>query len=200
MSNIPETYMFSELCHTLGKSSLYVHNLQRNLQLPIHKSVSATKQTDSSKKGNASPQGYSLEYLCFLEKIVAMRAFNIPLTRIVELFEIEKKILVLLHIDALCDSEPWYLGVSEPEHYTDRHLLLTGHDVGFTISDGAIQHNLDFGDKEAELFDGKEMGEDVRRVLHKYIQLLDETRNTVHKEQPILRNALDWAEMIWGIR
>ena len=183
MPDSRETYTFSELCEALGKSPFFVRNLQQNLKLPMCRA-----------------SGYSPEYLRFLEKTVAMRAFNIPLSRITDLFELEKKILVLLHIDALCNSETWYLGSALPEHYSDRHLLLTGHDIGFPVTNAAIQHNLDFGRRESELFDGREMGEDIGRILRKYIKRSKDIRKIVQQEQPVLRNALDWAAIIWGIR
>jgi len=187
MPPIPDTYTFTELCNALGKGSFYVRNLQKNLSLPVC-------------HGKGKNNGYSPPYLIFLEKVVAMRAFNVPLQKIVDLFEIEKKVLTLLHLDSLCQSDTWYFGSAEPDELSDGHLLLSGHDLGFPIADGDIQHNLDFAEREAELFNGEEMGEDVRRVLTKYRAMVDDIRATIRKEQPVLRSALDWAEALWGIR
>lgn len=203
MSSSPNEYTFTELCNALGKGSFYVRNLQKSLGLPvIHGRDDGKKARPRrrTRKKIEKKSGYSARYLVFLEKVVAMRAFNVPLSKIVELFEVEKKILTLLHLDSLYDADTWYFGSAEPQELSDGHLLLTGHDLGFPIVDGDIQHNLDFAERETELFDGEEMGEDVRRVLTKYHAMVHEIRSTIRKEQPVLRNALDWAEALWGIR
>lgn len=200
MPPLPDTYTFAELCTALGKGTFYVRNLQKHLGIPVLHGKDGGKRTRAGRKKRGQDGSYPPPYLIFLEKVVAMRAFNVPLAKIGDLFEIEKKILTLLHFDSLYLHDAWYFGSAEPQELSERHLLLTGHDLGFPIVDGDIQHNLDFAERDAELFHGEEMGEDVRRVLTKYRGMVDEVRTTIRKEQPVLRNALDWAEALWGIR
>lgn len=202
MSSSTAAYSFSDICDALGKSPFYVRNLQKTLGLPLPdgRKDEKKKRRPRGKKMDQLSGGYCPRYLTFLEKVVAMRAFNVPLARIAELFELEKKILVLLHLDGLYNSDTWYFGAAGSRELTDGHLLLTGHDLGFPLVDGAIQHNLDFAEREAELFNGEEMGEDVRRVLTKYHAMLQEIQSMIRREQPVLRNALDWAEAMWGMR
>ena len=162
----------------MGKSSFYVKNLQRALKLYV-----PDKKT-----------GYSLQYLRFMEKAVSLRALNVPQEKIIDLFEVEKKILEMLHIDSISNSKTWYLDACVPHENGDKHLLLTGYDLGFPIDEGHIQHHLDFSERNPELFKGSEMGEDVRLVLEKYTGQLEDIKKKVHQEEPVLRNALAWAE------
>ena len=175
-----DTYSFAELCRALGKSGFYVHNLQRALGLPV-------------VRGGGR---YSPAYLRLMEKAVSLRAFSVSADRILELFETEKKILRLLHIDSLSRSDTWYLGGCNGVPYSEKCLLLTGFDLGCSISaDGAghVQHHLDFSERDPELFSGAEMGEDVRIILDKYAGLVADIRTRVEQERPVLRDALAWA-------
>ncbi|MBU0676923.1 MAG: hypothetical protein KJ626_02310 [Verrucomicrobia bacterium] len=171
------TYSFSELCEELRKSSMYVMNIQRALEL-----YTPTKE-----------EGYSEPYLVFLQKIISLRTFSIPMDEIVDLFKKEKKILELLHIDSISDSPTWYLDACVQNEPTSRHLLLTGHDLGVPLNSGTVQSNLDFRDRQPELFSQAETGEDVTRILKLYLDLLDKITARVELEKPVLSNALIWA-------
>ena len=172
-------YSFADLCRMVGKDPFYVQSLQRHLGLYV-----APKDA-----------GYSQSYLIFLEKIVSLKAFHVPQDHIRELFEMEKKILCLLHVDSLSRSPSWYLdacdGSDDDEAPADR-LWLTGHRLGFPMDAPAVQHALDFGERDAELFKGKEMGEDIGRVLNKYLHLLRGMKDHLAKEKPVIENALYW--------
>jgi hypothetical protein len=174
-------FSFPDLCRILGKDAFTIKGLQRHLELHM------------PEKGGVYTQSYAI----FMEKIVALRAFNVPQEDIKALFETEKKILRLLHVDTLTDSPTWYLdacvSAEDCEGAADR-LLLTGHRLDFPAGAPAVQHNLDFGRRDPELFKGVEMGEDIRRVFRKYLTLLDALTERIRKERPVLRNALDWAE------
>ncbi len=175
-----DAYSFTELCRALGKSGFYIFNLQRALGLPV-------------LRGGGR---YSPAYLRFMEKAVSLRAFSVSADKILELLEMEKKILRLLHIDSLSRSETWYFEGCNGYPYSEKCLLLTGFDLGFPISaDGAahVQHHLDFSERDPELFSGAEMGEDVRIVLEKYAGLVADIRERVEQETPVLRDALTWA-------
>lgn len=174
------TYSFTELCAALGKSRIYIRNLQRSLELPVVR----------------NRERYASVYLRLLEKAVSLRAFSVSTDRIQELFETEKKILRLLHIDSLSQSQTWYLEGCNSASQSENCLLLTGFDLGFPLSaDGAghVQHHLDFSERDPELFTGAEMGEDVRIVLEKYAGLVVDVRTRVEQERPVLRDALAWA-------
>ena len=176
-------YTFSQVCKAAGKDPFYIKNIQRALDLPIPE----------------KNESYSKSYVEFLTTIISLRAFSVPLKKITELFELEKKILVLLHVDALTDSKTWYLdacGRNNNSGHPENQLLLTEYDLGFPVTAEHVQHNLDFGERDKELFKGIEMGEDVRNVLSKYLDMVHEIRKKMRQEEIVLVNALDWAEKI----
>ncbi len=170
-------YTFAELCRLLGKDTLYIRNLQRGLGLPIE------------------ADGYGEPYLRFMDKVVALRTFSVPMDRIRGLLDVEKKVLTLLHVDSLERTDTWFMESCCKPLRPGHCLLLSGYDIGFPIAShetGQLQHNLDFNQKDAELFSGAEMGEDIRRILRSYVQDLEAIRTTVEKEQTVLESALDW--------
>ena len=115
-----------------------------------------------------------------------------PLEDISELFAKEKSILCLLKMDAISNSPTWYLDQCDASGNSDCRLLLTGYNVGFSIAEGCIQTNLDFGKREKELFNSKEMGEDVQRALDSYLKLLPKMKFRIIHEKPVLEQALKW--------
>ena len=164
----------------VGKDTIYIRNLQRHLDLHIA----------------GKDQTYSQCHLIFIEKIVALRAFHIPLDDIKELFETEKRILKFLHMDTLTKSPDWYLDGcdgSEESGQGPERLLLSGFKLGFPVDALAVQQTLDFGARDPELFKSAQMGEDLRRILRKYIERLNAVKDRIEKERPILENALHWA-------
>lgn len=173
---------FHQLCRRLGKPPTYVRSLQVNLELP------------QPQKGT----GYSPAYASFMEHLVSLRAFSVPFEDIGDALQKERKILELLHVDSISTSPTWYLDCcGKDEARTDRHLLLTGYDLGFPLTAEVIQSNLDFGPRDAELFARHEMGEDIRRVLCLYVKLLDRIRDRVSQEKPVLERALFWSEEVF---
>ena len=173
-----ERFTASRLCEILGKTQFYISNLQRALGLYVPK----------------NGEGYSAAYVSFMEKVVALRTFNVATADIADLFTKEKRILELLKFDSLSDSPTWYLDACGTPQRSDEHLLLTGHALGFSIHSPAIQTNLDFGKRDDELFEGHEMGEDVNRAIEVYIKLAKKICTRVERETPVLRNALFWGE------
>lgn len=143
--------------------------------------------------------GYHAPYLCFLEKVVALRVLGVSVDDIADLFRKERKILELLNVDCLSESDTWYLdSCGTTTDRVDSRLLLTDHDLGFPLNARAVQSNLDFGGKAPELFKSEEMGEDVRHVLKSYLKLLDKIREKARAEEEVLRNALAWAAQALG--
>lgn len=172
------THSFNEFCKQLGKNPLYVRSLQADLNLHIPSKL----------------DGYSASYGVFMRKVVSLRTFSIPVDMIGDCLTKEIKILTLLHMDTLSTSPTWYLDACLDLSGGANKLLLTGYDLGFPVSDGAIQCNLDFGRRDTELFEGREMGEDVRRVLRNYVKLVDDIKKRAYTEMSVLENALVWLE------
>ncbi len=176
--SMAESYTFNDLCDQLGKDRLYVRRLQQQLKLPILQNGSV----------------YSASYHNFLKKIIAMRTLCVSMERIYELLQREVKILKLLHYDALSNSSTWYLEGCSGLFGNCRQLLLTGYDLGFPIAAGDIQCNLNFNGHEAELFEGREMGEDINQIVKDYIELVDKIKAKAFKEMHVLESALIWLE------
>lgn len=173
-----EPMTFKRLCQELRRGPTYIRRLQLDLGLHIP----------------GKPACYSQPQLNFLSKVVALRTFNVPVSDIVGLFNKEKKILELLHFDSIDDSPTWYLDACDGQGFSPSRLLLTGADLGFRLDARDIQWNLDFRERDAELFAKAEMGEDVRRVLDLYLERLDAIRSRVRLETPVLEQALCWSE------
>lgn len=171
-------YRFPELCNHLHSNQPAILNILKFLDLPLpHKS-----------------QGYSGQYLNFFKKVLSLRAFHVPLTHIKEIFETEKKILLLLHVDSLSQSPSWYLDYCTTPEIEPNRLMLTGYKLDFALDSQAVQHTLDFSEKPPELFNGGEMGENVCRVLDKYRDLTRDLKAKVAKELPNVEFALEWSD------
>lgn len=174
-----EIVSFSALCRILGKPPVYVLQLQKTLDLYMP----------------SAKEGYRRAYVCFLEKIIAIRTFGISLGDIADLFAKERRLLELMRFDALSDSPTWYLdGCGRQPRENGDCLLLSGYCLGFSIDKPAYQPNLDFGRRDDHLFDGHEMGEDVYRSLRLYREQARKLCGRISQEIPVLRNALYWGE------
>jgi hypothetical protein len=170
---------FFDLCSALAKGPAFVRKIQMELMLHVP----------------AREVGYTDAYVNFMEKLVALRTFDVPMTDILDLFVKEKRILEMLHVHTLTSSPTWYLDACTTLEHSERRLLLTGQDLGFAIHGGAIQSNLNFSEDNPELFEGRQMGEDVRVALVQYRKLLNKVRSRIKNESLVLRNALAWSEM-----
>ncbi|MEI6562700.1 MAG: hypothetical protein WCO42_00170 [bacterium] len=172
-----ERLTFSQLCRRMGRSPHYIRNLQIKLGLYVPKEV----------------EGYSSAYLLFLETIIILRAFSVPLEDIAELFEAEKRILRFLRIDTLSLSPTWYLDQCGRNEESVNRLLLTNQDMGGSITEGGVQFHLDFRGAHGELFSGAEMGQDAKRVMAAYDNRLEKVKSRVKTEEVVLRRALAWS-------
>jgi len=172
-----EHYSFSQLCRKMARSPHYIRNLQAKFGLYIPK--------DS--------ESYSHSYRLFLETVIILRAFSVPLEDIVELFEAEKRILRFLRADTLTLSPTWYLDQCGRHEESANRLLLTNQDLGGSITEGGVQFHLDFRGAHGELFSGAEMGQDARRVMAAYETRLEKVRGRVKTEEVVLRRALAWS-------
>lgn len=178
---MPRTYSFSELCHALRKPQLYVRGLQTGLDLYV--------------PGQADR--YPETYHAFMFKIVALRAANIPLDDLRELFLREKRIQEMLHVDTLTESPLWYLASCDLGGWSESRLFLTGHDLGQPIASGVLQVHLNFdGDTKGELFSGPAMGEDIREFCRSYWRTLEKLKTRILQERQALRASLNWLERV----
>lgn len=168
---------FSQLCRKMGRSPHYIRNLQTKLGLYIPKDA----------------EGYAPAYRVFLETVIILRAFSVPLEDIAELFEAEKRILRFLRVDTLSLSPTWYLDQCGRNEECVNRLLLTNQDLGGSITEGGVQFHLDFRGAHGELFSGAEMGQDARRVMAAYETRLEKVRSRVKTEEVVLRRALAWS-------
>lgn len=171
---------FSQLCRKMGRSPHYIRNCQTKLGLYLPK--------DS--------EGYSHAYRVFLETVIILRAFSVPLEDIAELFEAEKRILRFLRVDTLSLSPTWYLDQCGRNEEGVNRLLLTNQDLGGSITDGGVQFHLDFRGAHGELFSGAEMGQDARRVMAAYETRLEKIKERVRTEEVVLRRALAWSAQL----
>ncbi len=172
-----ERLTFSQVCRRLGRSPHYLRNIQTKLGLYLPK----------------EPAGFSHAYLHFLETVIILRAFSVPLEDIAELFEAEKRILRFLRVDTLSLSPTWYLDQCGRNETGANRLLLTNQDLGGSITEGGVQFHLDFRGMHGELFTGAEMGQDAKCVMAAYDTRLERVRMRVKTEAFVLRRALDWS-------
>jgi hypothetical protein len=167
----------NELCEMVGKPYPYVRMLQGQLGLPVPK----------------DRNGYTRAYGVFLRNVLSLRAFGVPMEDIVELLKKEVRILEILHVDSFTAGPTWYLEHCGRNGTGPSRLLLTEYDIGCPVQPHTVQPHFDFGHKSRELFTGKEMGEDAGRAVRLYLKLVERIRERVTNEEPVLRDALQWA-------
>ncbi|MFT5239214.1 MAG: hypothetical protein ACI9X0_000173 [Kiritimatiellia bacterium] len=171
-----DAFSVSEMCACVGKSSRYIRSLQAALGLYIA----------------PNKVRYDACYVAFMRRVVALRTFNIPIADIKELLAKEVKILEMLNFDTMSDSPFWYMASGEVKVPSPRHLVLTGQDLGFDITEGDVQCNLDFAPREGELFDPGEMGESIHHALELYQVVSRKMDKRVRGERSVLLEALAW--------
>jgi hypothetical protein len=167
----------SELCASLRRGPHYIRSLQQGLGLPLM----------------SGREGYPPCYGAFLDRIVYLRVFGVPLDDIRSLFDLEKKLMQLLKIDTTVTSPLWYLSFCESQSASDERLLLTNFDLGPWIQkDGTVQYSLDFGIRSGELFKSAEMGEDIRHVHALCREQSAAIAKRLRDERNVVRDALEW--------
>ena len=135
---------------------------------------------------------YSATAVAFLRTVVCLRTIGIAEERLLRLWQFEKKLLQLLHVDST-GSKTWFLDSCGAVSHRHRRLLLTNFDIGIAVPSQEIQLGLNFADRAPELFGGAEMGEDALRVFNEYIILHARIRADVAAELPHLRETAKWA-------
>ena len=145
-------HTLGDIAKSLNRSALYLTGLQNRFKLP------ATKGP-----------GYSDAYLAFLRTVVHLRILSISEKSLLELWQFEKKLLQLLHVDST-GSPTWFLDSCGQTGCPRQRLLLSNYDLGAELPTGGLQLGLNFTEALPELFAGKDMGEDTLRVLSDYLK------------------------------
>ena len=125
-----------------------------------------------------------------------LRRLNVTEEALRNLWLIEKKLLQLLHVDAV-GSPTWFLDSCGMKTHANRRLLLTNHDVGTDLRTTKLQPGLDFSEAPPELFKGRDMGEDALRALGEYKRLHGRVQSEVAAELPHVQAAAQWARRVW---
>ncbi len=168
---------FSELCGALNRGPHFIRHIQAELALPVI----------------PSQEGYPRAYRLFLDRVLYLRVFGVPLDDIASLFAVEKKLMQLLKVDTANASPLWYLASCECEDASTTRLLLSNFELGPWIrEDGTVQYSLDFGASLPELFNSAEMGEDILRVYALYREQAAAMVRRLRGERNVVRDALDW--------
>lgn len=165
----------ADIAHQIGRDRIHALNLIKRFDLP-------------SFTGNHFPPSY----LPFLRNLVFLRLAQVSEERLLELWGIERKLMTLLHADTL-GSPTWMLDGHLHQGGDERRLLLSRFDLGADLDMTSLQPDLNFAAPSAELFASRDMGEDVLRVLTRYLQLLGPIRSALREQAPILQSAARWA-------
>jgi len=172
-------HTFADLVKALNRSTVYLSGLQSRFELPTFDGA-----------------GYSEAYLAFLQTVVHLRTHSITEETLRDLWQIEKKLLVLLHADST-GSPTWFLDSCGDTTSPKRRLLLTNYELGAEVHGKGVQLGLNFaGDATPELFAGQEMGEDALRVLAEYRKLHARISTDVKNELPHIRAAVAWSKRL----
>ena len=168
-------HTLADLARALHRSAVYLHGLQARIELPPFDGT-----------------GYSTAYLELLRTLVYLRTLSIPEETLRDLWHIEKKLLQLLHADST-GSPTWFLDSCGQSTNPGQRLLLTNHDLGVAVPSRSLQLGLNFTEALPELFAGRDMGEDVLRVLNDYLKLHSRILDAIQSELPLLRATTRWA-------
>jgi len=166
---------FSDLSIMLNRSTVYLAGLRKRFELPVYEG-----------------EAYSDSYLVFLRKITSLRTLNISEETLLDLWQLEKKLLQLLHADTN-GSRTWFLDSCIHTKHPERRLLLSNYDLGVPLTGSEVQIGLNFAQSASELFAGQEMGEDALRVLRECLKIRARILADVANELPHVRCIVKWA-------
>ena len=134
-------------------------------------------------------------YETFLRKVRDLRNLGISEEKLGELWNLERKLIDILHLD-LGDGNLSHIQGCSVEADPARRLLLSNADLGVPLMARDLQTGLDFQSRPRELFEGRAMGEDALRILREYSDLLDETLKTVSRESKVVKGSLRWEKSV----
>ncbi len=167
-------HTLAELAAELCRTPLYVRGLQKRFELPVLET-------------------YSNSYLAFLRTVVWLRMHDVAEETLRDLWKLEKKLLQLLHADSTGSATGFWINAAvHGSRHRRRRLLLSNYDPGVPLDSRSVQPGLNISDKAAELFGGREMGEDELRVLEECRQLTRRIRGEALAQVPQLRRAASW--------
>jgi hypothetical protein len=169
-------HTLGNIAKTLNRSPLYLQGLQKRFDLPVVKG-----------------SNYSESYLLFLKTITSLRTLSISEESILELWNMERKLLQLLHADTT-GSPTWFLDSCGSKGKRTHRLLLSNFDIGVYLAPGTLQLGLQFSESAKELFTGKEMGEDALDLLAAYLKASSVMRTSISNEIPNLSIAHRFAK------
>lgn len=172
-------YKLADLAKILNRPVVILSGLQSRYELPVLEGAA-----------------YSEAYLAFLRVVLHLRRLSISEDRLRELWDIEKKLLTLLHLHST-GSATWFLDSCGATTHSKRRLLLSNHDVGVEIHGTGLQMGLNFaGEATPELFAGPEMGEDALRVLNEYRKLHRDILDHVKAELVQVQSSVAWVRKL----
>lgn len=169
---------FADMAKALNRSPVYLSGLQKRFELPTF-----------------SGAAYPPAYLAFLRGLIALRTFDISEETLRDLWQLEKKLLQLLHVDST-GSPTWFLDSCGVTTHPERRLLLTNYDLGVAVPARELQLGLNFASQPPELFAGTEMGEDALRALNQYIPEHNRILAALAAELPQVRTATHWVSTL----
>ena len=162
-----------QLAEKCGKSVPFVMTAQKKYALPAGKE-------------------YSEGYAVLVSKIIWLQIASIPQKEIKTLLTRERKLLELLKADSHTPTPTWFEDQCK-EKWGIGHLLLSGYSLGHT---SGVQTGLDFSERESELFDSSEMGDDALRALNLCMESQTTILLRLQQEIPVLSSVLKWARKI----
>jgi hypothetical protein len=163
-----------EIAERLGRPAVWISGIQKRFGLPVLESHS---------------EGYE----CFLRKIVHLRVLGVSEESLREFWTVERKLIEVLHLDSQ-SSPTWMVDACAFDSDPDRRLLLSNIDLGSPLLATEVQIGLNFATSSPELFAGKEMGEDVLKVLQDYRTRIAGIRLSVGSELSVLKGAIKWGK------
>ena len=161
-----------EIAERLGRPAVWISGIQKRFGLPVLES-------------------YSEGYEAFLRKVLHLRVLGVSEVSLQDFWAVERKLIEVLHLDPQ-SSPTWMVDACAAHADPDRRLLLSNFDLGFILPATELQIGLNFATSSPELFAGKEMGEDVLKVLQDYRTRLAAIRLSVGSELTVLKGAIKW--------
>lgn len=131
--------------------------------------------------------------LSTVRQIVYLRIAGVEMITIVRLWQLERKLIELLHGDSQ-GSESWMIDGWAEKGKIGQRLFLSRYAIGADLSSSALQPGLNFTEVTPELFAGVEMGEDALRVLKQYKDLYGRLTKLVRQVQTLLLETVRWAK------
>jgi hypothetical protein len=166
----------SELSIKLGRPGLWISRMRKRFGLPVL-------------------EQYPECYTTFLRKIRDLRNLGVSEEKLGALWDLERKIIAILHLD-LGGGELSLIEGCSVEADPDHRLLLSNADLGVPLMALDLQTGLDFQARLPELFEGKAMGEDALRLLREYRKLLKTLQETICRERKVLTEGLRWQKSV----